>query len=464
MSKELSLGKLTLLYSIGNFASKVISLLLFFVYTYYLSKENIGYFDLLLTTVGWITPIVSLQVSESVLRWTISSKDDHHRVATGSIVSIAINTTIFIALFFIASYFYEFNHKYLIAIFIIVQTIYPVILQFARGTGNNRIYVISGVLYSALYTFFSLLGIITLNLKIEGLIIANILAVLFTVAYLSWQINFLKFINFRKFDLSFTKEMLKYSIPLIPNTLSWWAISTIDRYVVLVYLGASSNGLFAVGMKFPTILLMITNIFGMAWQEKGIKSFNDENRNSYYSNIFDKYFTGLFTLIILLICSTKLILHFVVPDNYYEVWTFIPFLYFAVGFQALSAFYGVGYIGSKNTKGALETTIYGVVVAIVLNLILVPRIGLLGSSISMFAGYFCMFIVRLYKTKVFFQITLPIRKMVILGGTCILVTIINLTGNIYILFANCFIGAIVFFTFNIGYIIEIKNKYKHSLR
>lgn len=63
------------------------------------------------------------------------------------------------------------------------------------------------------------------------------------------------------------KEMLRYSVPLVPSALSWWVISASDRYVIRWILGSASNGIYAVAHKFPSILQIMFTMFNNAWTD-----------------------------------------------------------------------------------------------------------------------------------------------------------------------------------------------------
>ena len=63
----------TIIYSIGNFSSKLLIFLLLPLYTLYLSKEEFGVYDILLTTIYLLIPILSFQISQSLYRWIIYS-------------------------------------------------------------------------------------------------------------------------------------------------------------------------------------------------------------------------------------------------------------------------------------------------------------------------------------------------------------------------------------------------------
>ena len=70
------LMKGTGIYAVGTFGTKILMFLMAPLYTYYLSPSEMGTYDVLLTTIGWIMPIISLQISDAVYRWIIRENVD----------------------------------------------------------------------------------------------------------------------------------------------------------------------------------------------------------------------------------------------------------------------------------------------------------------------------------------------------------------------------------------------------
>lgn len=54
--------------------------------------------------------------------------------------------------------------------------------------------------------------------------------------------------------------MVRYSIPMIPNGMTWSAVNFIDRYAILIVCGASTAGLFTAAGKLPAVINMISMI------------------------------------------------------------------------------------------------------------------------------------------------------------------------------------------------------------
>ena len=101
--------KETLIYSIGSFGSKILSFLLVPLYTFFLTKKELGEYDLLLTTISLFVPLVSLQLSDATYRWLIDNNDknesDIKKIITNSFLGYFCSYLIFLVAFLIFNYF-----------------------------------------------------------------------------------------------------------------------------------------------------------------------------------------------------------------------------------------------------------------------------------------------------------------------------------------------------------------------
>ena len=95
------------------------------------------------------------------------------------------------------------------------------------------------------------------------------------VVFLSANVHLLKFIDVKLINKKLMKEMLVYSIPLIPHSLSWTIINLSDRVIITSALGPASNGIYAVSNKFPTIINTVYNYFAIAWKESAAKALHE---------------------------------------------------------------------------------------------------------------------------------------------------------------------------------------------
>ncbi|MDR6809229.1 O-antigen/teichoic acid export membrane protein [Dyadobacter sp. BE34] len=460
MSKEASLSKLTLLYTAGNLASKVITFGLFFLYTFFLSKEEIGTFDLIISAITLLAPVFNLQIYDAILRWLIDNPDitNRSKVVATSLSFLFGVSFMTAAITFIVSLFTEIKYLELTIALTIANMVYPILQYIARGLGNNQAYVVSGVINSIAFTLLASLSLYFFEFKINGLLLSNISAVLIATIYLATRVNLRGYWKLKWFDMQYLRNMLSFSVPLIPNSLGWWVISMANRYIILLYLGVSENGTFAVAMKLPSILLMLTNIFYMAWQEKAIKTYLHPQRDEYYTEVFNKYFVLLFASLAVIISVTKPALKFLVADAYFETWKFLPILYMAIGYQALSSFLGTAYLSSKDTIGALTTTIFGAGVTVASSFLLIPNLGLPGASLAIMLGYVALFVIRLQQTKKYFTIGISGKRFV----ACNVLVLCTSLGTIFeetlLLLINALICIAFFLFLNQGLIRQYYSK------
>jgi O-antigen/teichoic acid export membrane protein len=410
--KKKSLASLTLLYAVGNLSSKVMSFVLVFFVTFYLTTQELGEFDLLLIAINLLTPFVSFQLSDSALRWLLNdqSVENISKIFSTISVIILISLLCFSIIIFLYNYFIPTNNILYIYILVFLQSFNLFFLQCIRGKGDNKSYVLNGVINTGLYIGLGIFFLTVIKLKIVGLIYANIIALFISTLILLFGNGLYKYYDNEKISLVFAKDLLRYSLPLVPNSLNWWAISSANRYIILLYLGAAANGVFAIAYKLPSILIIFVNIFFLAWQERAITTHQDDDRNTYYKVVLDKYIRILFSISILIVSLNKILLSRIVSEEFFSAWEYTPVLLLSVIFRSLASFYGAGYLTSKKTSGAFFSSVFGGVVTVGSSFILIPQFGLHGSGLAICIGYFTVMMIRLYHTKNIFTFKFPMKS------------------------------------------------------
>ncbi|MEG1591929.1 lipopolysaccharide biosynthesis protein [Chryseobacterium sp.] len=461
MKENKSLLSLTILYSIGNFSSKIISFILVFFTTFYLSKEDVGAYDLILITLSLLSPFVTFQLTDAALRWLLGDNSVRNKKKVFSTISVILVLSHILLYFIMYCYNYYYPIKYFNLLFFLVlcQSFYLFFLQFIRGLGKNGLYVWAGVVYTLMYVMFAIVALMVLNYKIEGLLYANIIAGIGVSAMLFAAGRLYSFFDLKYARVEFSKTLLGYSTPLIPNSLSWWAISSANRYIILMYLGAAANGIFAIAYKLPTILLMIVNIFYLAWQEKAITSYDREDRDEYYSKVLKDYIRVLFSISILIVAANKLALSFMVNKDFFDAWQYTPLLLLSIIFSSIAGFYGTGYLSAKKTKGAFTSSIFGGIATVGLSFLLIPRFGLFGASGAVVMGYIVLLIIRFSHIRNLLKIIFPFRLFIALFIVFVAVSILNY-GNNYILYLNLMLAFCIVFYINRKEISNIKSLLK----
>ncbi|MBX9987784.1 oligosaccharide flippase family protein [Priestia aryabhattai] len=419
MSKYKKLAINSIVFAIGNLGSKLISFLLLPLYTYYLEKNEFGTVDLLTTTLSLIIPIVTLSVFDAVLRFTMDKGYDNKIVLNnallitllGFIFSILLYPLVIIAFPFpkLLLYFY---------VLLLIQSINSSLSQFVRALGKIKFFSTIGIIGALTVLVGNIVFLVMLHWGIEGYLISLIFSNVVCFMYTFFFGDIRKYISISKANLNVVKKMLIYSIPLIPNALMWWIMSLSDRYIISFFLGLGANGLYAVASKIPNLLNVINSIFFQAWQMSAIEESESKNKSEFYTKIFSLYSTLLLVCASVMIGLTKFIMKFAVSDEYFEAWKYVPFLLLSIVFSSFSSFLGTNYIAAKNTTGIFKTSLWGAVINIVFNLILIPIIGINGAAVSTMLSFALIWILRIRGTKDYVNITINIKKIII--AMCIL--------------------------------------------
>lgn len=433
------------IFAVGRLGSKLISFFLVPLYTYYLSAAEFGTVDLVYTTVNMLIPIVSASMFDAVLRFIMDDVND-----TDSVMMNALSVSMIG--FFVALLFYpvivwldllgESNVVMFMYIILFVMILERIFAEYTRAIGEVKKFAINGIIITISTGTLNILFLVGLNLGIEGYLMAMIIANIISIIYLVLSTKAYSHFDLSLIKLKMTKLLLAYSVPLIPNALMWWLINASSRYFIRFFIDVSANGLFAVASRIPTLINIVTQVFMQAWQLSAIEEFDNKDKSSFYSNVFNYLSSFLFLGTSAVIVIVKPAFDFLFAAEFYEAWIVVPFLLLSAVFSSFSGFLGTNYIAAKETKGVFKTSVYGGIISITLNFLLISTLGLVGAGLSSMFSFMAMWILRLHDTKKF--IDMKMNWKVIIGNLVIItIQIILLLLDLNVV-TELTIGALLF--------------------
>ena len=84
------LAKNTIIYMIGNLGSKILQMLILPILTAVLLTEEYGFYDLVVTTINLITPLVTLQLVEAMFRYLFGGTAEDNKTTVSSVTAVLI--------------------------------------------------------------------------------------------------------------------------------------------------------------------------------------------------------------------------------------------------------------------------------------------------------------------------------------------------------------------------------------
>lgn len=210
------------------------------------------------------------------------------------------------------------------------------------------------------------------------------------------------------FDKGTTKELLKFGLPLLPHSLSFWLKSGMDKILLTAYCGLAVNGLYSMAMSFGALYSMCEISFSKAYSpylQKRIANFTSENeaeekkRLVKQSYSFGALFVGLYFV---LVAVCWIAIHYVINERYIPCFEFIPWILLAA---TIKVFYSltIEYIyTAKKTVGLGIITFSCSILQLGLTFILLKFMGKEGIKVSIVVGaLITMISVWWYSNKVY---------------------------------------------------------------
>lgn len=407
MSKGKDLAKNTVIVSIGKICTQLITFFLLPVYTAVLSNEEYGVVDLLNTLTNLLLPIATLQIEQGIFRYLLDCREDKKQQTTLiTTVSkfILIQSAICILIFLCASPFIHNEYKYFLITNLLMGILSSISLQICRGFGDNKTYAVGSFITGALTVILNVIFIVAFKWGAYGMLIATAISNLLCAIYVFTKKRIYKYIDIKQNDKNLLKDIVKYSIPLIPNMISWWIVSASDRTIISAIIGVAQNGIYSAANKFSGIFSTLYSVFNLTWTESASININSEDRDEFFSKIFDFIVRFFGSLCLGTIAVMPFVFEILVNEKFAESYYQIPILILGSVFNILVSFLGSVYVAKKLTKEIAKTSIIAAIINIVVNIALINQIGLYAASISTVIAYLAMFIYRWIDVKKYVSI------------------------------------------------------------
>ena len=397
MNKYKTLISNTALISFGTFGSKLLVFLMVRFYTGYLTTSQYGTSDLISQTANLLLPLISLGITDGVFRFAIDSKIDKRSVFSSGVFTITLGGLSFIIIAPILFLTHQFDgYIWLIVVYTMASCYHSLCSKYIRALGSTAFFAVQGIINTSLVIVFNILFLAVFNIGITGYVLSVVLAdgisaLLIFVREKLWRDITLKI------DKTIFKDILRYSIPMIPATIFWWVTSVSNRYLVNGFIGPEANGIYAVSYKLPTLLTLISTVFMQAWQFSAVtESENDKQEHiDFFSKVWGSFQSIMFLVGAGVVAFSIPLIKILTTDAFFLAWKYVPMLTLAMVFSAFTNFMGSVYIVEKRSKNSFLTTMVGAVLNIILNFILLPSpLGVQGAAIATFVSYLLIFVIR----------------------------------------------------------------------
>ncbi len=419
MNRNKELAKNAVYLTIGKISTQFISFLLLPLYTSVLTTSEYGTVDLINTYQQLLVYVVFLQIEQSVFRFLVDTRRSGDEKMQKQVISSAAAVAVFASVLFMLLYtllhgLVDSRYTIFILLNVLAVSFSGLMLQIARGFGDNISYVFGSFLSAVTTILCNILLVGVLRIGPGGMLTSIFAGNLVCIFVIVIRCKVYRFISVKSVAKDVAKRMVLYSLPLIPNSIAWWVIGASDRTVVLMFLGTSFNGLLAISHKFSTVYSSIFQIFNLSWTESAALHINDEDRSEFFTDIINKSLMLFGCLCTGIIACMPFVFKILVNPQYADAYYQIPLFMIGAFLNAVQGLYSVIYIGLKETGKLAFSTVMAAVINVAAGVLLIGKIGLFAAPVSTILAYAVIIIYRYFDVQKKLPTSLDKKKLLIL--------------------------------------------------
>lgn len=431
----------------GNFVTRILSFFMVPFYTSILTTADYGIADIITNIVFLVLPIFSLLMEEAVMRFALDKGNDSQEIFA---IAFKLSTIGFLCAMCISPILlvYESIRPYYgyVVMYYIVTWLYNLLSNYVKGLDKVGLTAIAGVIHTFSYLALNIYFLAILKIGVYGYLLAISLSNLVAVCYLACSSKaFTAIINSKKMNWDLAKEMVKYSLPMIPNYILWWVNNASDRFLITFFCGTEVNGIYSVAYKIPSLLNSVTSVFASAWRISSVDDFGSKESVRFYNKIYSFYSGVLLIGAAGLILASRLFARMLYAKDFFEAWTITPVLVLAYVFSALAQYLNSIFSASKKTKTILYSSLTGAIVNIILNIVLIPQFKGIGAASATLIGYMTIWVVNMKNTRGIMLMNLNL-KAILISTFLIVIEIVSVLLNCwqsYVVATMCVAGVVL---------------------
>lgn len=385
-----------LVYGLGGIISKIIPLIMVPIVTRLMpNTDYFGISDLSNTVVSFASAIAVMGMYDAMYRMFFEKYDDEYKK---NICSTALGFTLFTSLIVFlllllfrntVAYYFFGDRKYAYIVYIsamaaLVGATNNIISAPTRMQNKRKVFLITNTLSPIIsYTIaipMLMAGYYTISLPLAAVISGITMELAFAVLNREW-------FDLRRFDFKLLKQLLVIAIPLLPNFLIYWVFNSCDKVMITNMIGIGAAGVYSVASKLGNCSQLIYTAFAGGWQYFAFSTMKEDNQVKSNSLVFE--YLGIISFVATaFICAWSYpIFKLLFTEQYISGYIVAPYLFLAPLLQMLFQVAANQFLVVKKTWPNIFILSTGAFVNIIINFVLIPKLGIEGASLATLFGY-----------------------------------------------------------------------------
>lgn len=426
----------TAVYGLSTLVPRFLNFLLVPLYTWFFEPAQYGVVTELYAYVIFLNIILTYGM-ETAFFWFSKNEPEEKRVYSTTLLSIISTSTFFalITIFFsqpIANGLgYPHNNEYVWIFGLIISIDAICAIPFVKLRKQNKALRFAGIklanviinvalnlLYVVLFPYLVKKGIdlpsyvYNPEIGVGYIFYSNLVASALTLVFL-----FKEFELTAGFDKKLLKRMLIYAVPLLFAGLAGSINEALDRVLLKRMLPEGVNaleqiGIYGANMKIAVILLLFVQTFRFAAEPFFFNYEKEKDSKAVFADIM-KYFVFISLFILMGTIVNIDIVKYFIGEKFWTGLYLIPVLMYSNLFLGIYMNLSIWYkLSGKTMMGAYIVGV-GSVVTIIINILFIPKYGVLASAVGHFSCYIVMTVVCFFLGRKYYNIPYETVKLLL---------------------------------------------------
>jgi O-antigen/teichoic acid export membrane protein len=356
-----------------------------------------GRASLFMTSISLLSMFITFGIQHAFIRDFYVVKDKNKLLVTSLLIPLIFSLVIILVgiLFYQAFSIYLFGKTSFIAIlFLVIAIPLSLILSFnlllLRMEDKAVLYSVLLIIQQSIRVIF-LVSFILYFKSYLGIIFAEF-GTIFLVSLILLFINRDNRFSTQEFDFTLFKQLLRFGLPLVPASLIYLLFESYGKYSLRLWSNFTELGIFSIAFTINAVLNLLGTAFQTFWMPTGYRWYENNEDPEKFTKVGNMISVIMTTLGMSMILFRDVI-GLILGAKYLPALKIIPFLVFIPLLFTLRYITFLGIFFKRRTELTNYADGFGLILAVVLGYVLIPKYGAMGAAISMCLSSITSFVI-----------------------------------------------------------------------
>jgi len=419
------LTKDTAIYGISTIVGRFLGFLLVPFYTHFISPGAMGVYTNIYAYLAFLNIVFIYGMDAAFMKYSsLAGPNEKKDVFSTAYLSVVVTTLLLTAALFLLRHPFirmmevpgHYARLVYYTVFILLFDTLALIpfanLRLERKAKKFAIIKLGNIL---LNLALNLLFFIQFHMGIEAIFAANLIASAATFLALLPEIR--ARLTFHIQGPLF-RRLLRFGLPYLPASLASIMIQVIDRPIVLAKTNLETLGLYQTGHKLGIFMMLVVSMFQYAWQPFFLNNAREKNAKEIFAKVMTIFVAAasLLWVVISLFIDMAAGWEFspgrsIIEKSFLPGLVVVPVILLAYLFNGIYVNLWAGLYIQEKTKYFPLVTGAGALVNVAVNLLLIPKLGIMGAALAILASYMTMSALLQYFSQKFYPIAYEYAKL-----------------------------------------------------